>query len=1107
MYKKLLVLLLILLATSASAADERILADDTGYLGTSAKTLGMGRAFVAVADDVNAVFYNPAGLGQVDRFQLMTMSETSLLMGEMQYSTAALAIPIGLGTLGFGVISKRFDGIPLLSADEVDGNGRPDASLVDYGNYEDNTTLIAYGLDLGTVSQFKFFRNLSLGFTIKMYSKIGRGENDLLDDAIAQGYDLDLGLRSNLTEDFSLGFNLRNAMTYRDRYGAGALRWQTGERESIMGIYTFGGAFKMYEDQLILAADVDVFERNAKPSLGHFGLQWAVGEHMFIRTGWDQLPLPATNKSAERVANIMPAGIGLEYLGFAIDYAYYPAHNIEGTATHFLSLSFLGLPDTKTDEEEEEVTPSVPTLVSFDKLPKQMIVYKESLIIEGKAQGYEKMTIGGQEIDIKEESFSTKVPLKIGVNEIVISAKDREIKRKVLRLPTVSEGKEQALVNNLEYILIQPNFASFYKPHDKLTRRQMADWIARGKGMKMPEELKGIFTEMDLLALKGYMDESADGMFNPDELMTRGKFALALAYLEGRQDAFIGIPIENRQDYAVELLESTGQFKSTDFLPMDEVINLHDASKLMGRTSMIDLKIKNLTSGFVVPRAILTPQVLIPGEMLKVQVLVPMDVAVKKLGVRVEKNKRIRIKKISDRLFEGEWKIPAGRKAGYYPLVVLIEDVFGNKVTVKDYYEIRKTTTSEPAAVSRGVARAGVLINVGPRPLLPGKKMNIKVGLTGGQTADKVILELKNGKQLELQVNDSGLWEGTHAWSRREAHGSQLGKFYIHRYAKEPVIKEYVFTLGRGPQTLSAAVVVPEVSAKAEAPKPALLSSISGIHVLTKIKAQYVEAQTYIYAASGFTEGAEKIQSVTVVLPTNKQVALKKSSTNLWQGEVILPAKLKDLQEAKFFIKDISGRTMVQDKAFVIQQGGSQQKITLTIPVSAPAVQPLAKVKVPIVPVVPVIKPAVKAAPVKAASVPVVKSATKAAPVKTPEKEVSIKTTPAEPEVSIEVLAAEKLLQKPSRSKLNYVPDIILGPDNLRAGGILYIKTSMNTSDGIDKMTATFADGNTPLKNVGGEWRGQYKLAKGTKGLSKMKLYIKDTDGKVWAFEKLFQVN
>ena len=60
--RKLSLYLCLFLASNAHAAFEDV--------GVGARAPGMADAFVAVADDANALFYNPAGLGQLKDGQL-----------------------------------------------------------------------------------------------------------------------------------------------------------------------------------------------------------------------------------------------------------------------------------------------------------------------------------------------------------------------------------------------------------------------------------------------------------------------------------------------------------------------------------------------------------------------------------------------------------------------------------------------------------------------------------------------------------------------------------------------------------------------------------------------------------------------------------------------------------------------------------------------------------------------------------------------------------------------------------------------------------------------------------------------------------------------------
>jgi|GEM_PF-762875 len=65
----------------------------------SARASGMGEAFTGVADDVNALFWNPAGLTQLTRHQVCLMHSVWLIDSNIEY--AAYALPIaGIGSLG-----------------------------------------------------------------------------------------------------------------------------------------------------------------------------------------------------------------------------------------------------------------------------------------------------------------------------------------------------------------------------------------------------------------------------------------------------------------------------------------------------------------------------------------------------------------------------------------------------------------------------------------------------------------------------------------------------------------------------------------------------------------------------------------------------------------------------------------------------------------------------------------------------------------------------------------------------------------------------------------------------------------------------------------------
>ncbi len=81
-------------------------------IGVSGRALGMGSAFVALANDVSAGYWNPAGLSRLDFPQAMIMHDERFA-GLVNYNYGALAIPYKSDmTLGFSVIRLGVDGIP-----------------------------------------------------------------------------------------------------------------------------------------------------------------------------------------------------------------------------------------------------------------------------------------------------------------------------------------------------------------------------------------------------------------------------------------------------------------------------------------------------------------------------------------------------------------------------------------------------------------------------------------------------------------------------------------------------------------------------------------------------------------------------------------------------------------------------------------------------------------------------------------------------------------------------------------------------------------------------------------------------------------------------------
>lgn len=93
MYKILTVAVVLLTVAGPAAAQNADL-----VLG--ARPQGLGGAFVAIADDANAVYWNPAGLGRLDHREATFMHWMFSEISQVTVDYAAFAQPLGSGAIG-----------------------------------------------------------------------------------------------------------------------------------------------------------------------------------------------------------------------------------------------------------------------------------------------------------------------------------------------------------------------------------------------------------------------------------------------------------------------------------------------------------------------------------------------------------------------------------------------------------------------------------------------------------------------------------------------------------------------------------------------------------------------------------------------------------------------------------------------------------------------------------------------------------------------------------------------------------------------------------------------------------------------------------------------
>lgn len=186
-------------------------------LGAGARALALGSAYVAIADDATAGYWNPAGLATLDSRRLhLTHSER--FSGLVNHDYIALARP------GFA-LSLVHVGVGDIQFTELQDPGRPlgpdNRPLV-------STTATSSDYALYLSAGHRFYKRLSAGASLKVIYRT-------VSSFSAYGIGLDLGMRYRLIPGISLAFNLRDITTT-------PLFWDTDRTDRIQPSALFGVA-------------------------------------------------------------------------------------------------------------------------------------------------------------------------------------------------------------------------------------------------------------------------------------------------------------------------------------------------------------------------------------------------------------------------------------------------------------------------------------------------------------------------------------------------------------------------------------------------------------------------------------------------------------------------------------------------------------------------------------------------------------------------------------------------------------------------------------------------------------------------------------------------
>ncbi len=280
--------------------------------GVGARALALGNAYVAEPYDATAIYWNPAGLDQI-QYKNLSLFYTNLLAGTgSQYYFLGYVHPtINLGTFGVAVIGLGIGGIQ-----ENDENAIP-GGIGSYGSYQ---FLFSYG------KQLPFYKDFSFGLNLKINHDNFSGfvlASDIGTSATGIGSDIGVMYRpeSNniILSGLSLGLTLQNLLGSRLKMDTEADVYPINVR--------FGLAKPILKNewgnQVTLFLD---FEQGAKyPFKYHFGTEYVFQNLAMLRVGMNN--------------NQLALGAGAVFHNFQLDYSFGKFAENEISASHRISFT------------------------------------------------------------------------------------------------------------------------------------------------------------------------------------------------------------------------------------------------------------------------------------------------------------------------------------------------------------------------------------------------------------------------------------------------------------------------------------------------------------------------------------------------------------------------------------------------------------------------------------------------------------------------------------------------------------------------------------------------------------------------------------------------
>lgn len=255
-----------------------------GVTGIGARALGMGGAFCTIADDTNAIYYNPAGLIQVFQPEVSGMG-AAIFNGKELLSNLAYVQPFS-DQLVWGLSTVQQFG--------TEGEKKHEATY-----------------EASFAAPLSVDKTISVGFNLKYY----KADSSVLPEMSANGLGVDMAFLYHIPLVFRYGRQINLGLMVEDLDTK--LNEKVGTEEKIP-TRVRGGMSYEFTDDLVAAFEFDSFNdpstTTTKRTIPHVGIEgWFFEDRLGLRTGYSGF---------QTLDGVFTAGISYRSRLWGIDYAY-----------------------------------------------------------------------------------------------------------------------------------------------------------------------------------------------------------------------------------------------------------------------------------------------------------------------------------------------------------------------------------------------------------------------------------------------------------------------------------------------------------------------------------------------------------------------------------------------------------------------------------------------------------------------------------------------------------------------------------------------------------------------------------------------------------------